>query len=420
MAKQNKTVLSDTAVRRVPFQKDDEKPREIYDSSCPGLVLRVTQQTKTFYARYMHAGKRQREKIGIAFVRNGDLGISYATAVERCQTIVEQKSHAGARHGNISTLHYLDNLYKLDRASCTRKSRPVSYDTIRDIKLCLSEKALKGRIRNLSNDDFEDFLRRNAEREKPIKDVSIRKLYYGLNAMLNTMVEAGRIPVNPLKKKSYPKDSGSNVNTYPVDLIPEIVADLLDPEFGKDKKGAKPFGVAGRLILATMMDTGCRPGEIRLNRAKNFRFGADPWFHVPAEICKTNQARDVVITSQAVADALESYIAMIRHRAPDDRLFIQRSGKFVSDSIYRRLWKKVAEKYELTGKAYDWRHTYSTWLYEETSDIRLVSEMIGDSIETASKYYIKKGGVKARKRIRELRAKGLPDIADQVDEHKDR
>jgi integrase len=54
----------------------------------------------------------------------------------------------------------------------------------------------------------------------------------------------------------------------------------------------------------------------------------------------------------------------------------------------------------LKGRYYELRHTFGTDAYEKTKDIKFVADMLGDSVETASRSYVKQTK-NARDRLRE-------------------
>ncbi|NOH59109.1 hypothetical protein F0261_13815 [Alteromonas sp. 07-89-2] len=54
---------------------------------------------------------------------------------------------------------------------------------------------------------------------------------------------------------------------------------------------------------------------------------------------------------------------------------------------WRALFKEVCTQFELKGRYYDFRHTFASKIYAATGDIKLVADLIGDSVTTAAEYY---------------------------------
>ena len=68
--------------------------------------------------------------------------------------------------------------------------------------------------------------------------------------------------------------------------------------------------------------------------------------------------------------------------------FNRATGKSYSSQCYRAIWDRVKQEFNLNGRYYELRHTFASDAYEATGDIKLVADMIGDNVETASKYYV--------------------------------
>ncbi len=381
-----KTRLSKSAINNLNYSG---KVKDHYDLGCKGLLVRVGKNSKTFYI-YLNRGMH---KLGSFCARNKH-GIDLDTA--RAEAINFRNLNATAQTGfkNVTFLYYLENQYQKDAIGLGKTVSDATVSTIkRQFKHCHSKLCHK-----ITDDDFVEFVFNNPH----LKENSVRKAYYALSGLLNTLVKKKRISLNPLEPRSLNADSERPINTYSIDRA-EIIKDLLNDDFGKKSKYSRGFSKETRLITALAIDGGYRPSEIYRNTKDCFILDEEPRTQVFSEICKTSKPRVVPIFSIYLSNAMQDYLKNGYIENQKKYMFYNKTTKsHFASSCYRSVWKVIKEKYGLAGRFYDFRHTFATDAYKATGDIKLVADLIGDNIETASKYYAQTNISSARSRLESI------------------
>ena len=104
---------------------------------------------------------------------------------------------------------------------------------------------------------------------------------------------------------------------------------------------------------------------------------------------KGRKERMVPVGSKAI-DAIKSYmVERIALKSKDRFLFLNRTGKGLSDRGVRRLVVKYARMTGISGKIgpHALRHTFATHLLQGGADLRVIQELLGhSSLSTTQKY----------------------------------
>lgn len=385
----NRIKFSDSALKRLSYQKTGVK--DYRDLRETGLILRVGKKSKTFYAHLRTGdGKRGMKSLG-PFSLDGE-GLNYEDARQKFLHMKSAQSVEHAGFGKITLVTYLDEQYKIDRAG---RGDPVSDKSIADIKHYYSH-ALNKKCKDLSDADVEKFLENFSHLADPTK----RKGYYYFHALIRTLEFYNRIPAVKIRKRSFNNNPNTVINTFAIDRQ-KVYEFIFEPELGKDHKFSKGFNFETRVIMGLGVDTGARPGEIIKNWKDNFILDdVEPRMRIPASIAKNNKPREVPINSDFLVEKLKIYIEKAWTPNSGGLMFYNRStGKSYSSQCYRAIWERVKEEFGFKGRYYELRHSFGTDAYEATGDIKLVADLLGDTVETASKSYVKQTK-NARERLR--------------------
>jgi len=374
----NRIKFSDSAIDRLNLQRVGV--RDYRDLRETGLILRIGKKSKTFYAHVSTGnGKRGMRKLGTFSL--SDDGINYDEARQKFLHV--KSSQAGEHTGfNKITLDtYLDEQYKTDRAG---RGDPVSDKSIADIKHYYAH-ALHKKCKDLSDADVEKFL----ESFYHLADPTKRKGFYYFHALIRTLEFYNRIQEIKIRKRSFNNNPNTEINAFKIDRQ-KMYEFLFEPELGKDNKFSRGFNFETRLIMALGIDTGARPGEIIRNWRDNFDLDHNPHMRIPASIAKNSEPRSVPIFSDFVVEKLKVYVEKSWTQNSGGLMFYNRStGKSYSSQCYRAIWERVKEEFNLKGRYYELRHTFGTDVYEATGDIKLTADLMGNSVATASKSYVK-------------------------------
>ena len=381
--------FSDSALLRLPLQNSGT--RDYRDLRETGLILRVGKKTKTFYAT-IKIGNDKRGMKSLGAFSLSDEGLNYDEARQKFLHVKSSQAFENTGFGKITLDTYLNEQYKTDRAG---RGDSVSDKSIADIRHYYSH-ALQKKCKDLSDSDVEKFL----ENFDHLADPTKRKGYYYFHALIRTLEFYNRIPEIKIRKRSFNNMPNTEINTFKIDRK-KFYEFLFEPELGKDHKFSRGFNFETRLIIALGINTGARPGEIIKNWKDNFILDEDPHIRIPASIAKNNKPRTVPIFSDFLVKKLKIYIEKSWTPNPGGLMFYNQStGRSYSSQCYRAIWNRVKEEFNLKGRYYELRHTFGTDAYEKTKDIKFVADMLGDSVETASRSYVKQTK-NARDRLRE-------------------
>jgi integrase len=146
-------------------------------------------------------------------------------------------------------------------------------------------------------------------------------------------------------------------------------------------------------LLRFFDGTGCRPGEAYNATAKHydprrkaivFRWDAQAPDYIHKTAKKTKKDRVIFLD-----DEMDEMMRELVRRHPTGPLFASRLGnRWTNASVYQAL-KRVRSRLGLTGKciAYSYRHTFATnWLLDGGS-IKVLAELLGNSVAMIEKHY---------------------------------
>jgi integrase len=154
---------------------------------------------------------------------------------------------------------------------------------------------------------------------------------------------------------------------------------------------AKPYFAD---LLEFLHGTGCRPGEAYHATAKNydraraaivFRHDAEPPDYIHKTARRTDKDRVIYLT-----DDVRAMVERLAVKYPIGPLFRNRDGRpWTNSSVYlmlKRLRKKLGQT---AGKMipYSYRHTFATdWLLDGSS-IKVLADLMGNSVAMIEKHY---------------------------------
>lgn len=127
------------------------------------------------------------------------------------------------------------------------------------------------------------------------------------------------------------------------------------------------------LALRFLMLTLARTTEVRL--ASTPEFAADLW-NIPAARTKTNVARRIPLTSEALA-----VVEAAKRLSPNDFLFPAIRGKPISDMAMAKLMKDR----DMKARPHGFRATFRTWAEERTeAPFELKESILGHTVDTGT------------------------------------
>lgn len=149
------------------------------------------------------------------------------------------------------------------------------------------------------------------------------------------------------------------------------------------------------LILKIFVLSGIRKCELRFLEMKNITLLNDSY--IIEVLGKCNKYRKVCIAKEAIKQELESYLYFrdkVRKpltREDKDYLFINTKHNQMSDTQIYAIVKNVLKKNNLLARfkngTHLLRHSYATFLYQQSKDILLLQQLLGhSSIETTKIY----------------------------------
>src|SRR5699024_5418908 len=234
--------------------------------------------------------------------------------------------------------------------------------------------------------------RAKAEREgrplpplKPLRAKSVKNMHTVLSATLQTAMDAGHISRNPAKGAPLPDDE--------VDEEKEI--------FSRDEWAAFYEAMQDHYkpMIAFMLVTGCRIGEVTAIRARDINVGSktvaiiQAWKKGPRSrrelgTPKSKKSRRYVLVADWAIDLFRQQAA---GKSRDDLLFTSPQGKPVNQSNFgRRQWPKAlaAAGIDKHLTPHSLRHTYASWMLMAGVAPQTVQHILGhESLQTTSEVY---------------------------------
>ncbi len=211
-----------------------------------------------------------------------------------------------------------------------------------------------------------------------LSPVTIRRKMATVRSLLQFLVRNGVIEVNRAKLVGTPKTP----QTLPRVPSAEQTNTLLDSAAAMAAK--QPKSERDLAILELLYGCGVRVGElVGLNLADlNL---SDGWLRVRG---KGRKERQTPVPSKALS-ALNRYLAVRNPAAAEAAVFLNRSGRRLSDRSVRAIVKKyaVATGNDPALHPHSFRHAYATHLLGEGADLRSIQELLGHAqLSTTQKY----------------------------------
>ncbi len=376
----NKINFNDGEITTLPLAKKKSIDYTSISKKYPSLILRAGKKKKVFY--YKVHTKTPTLNVGFHFIADVTNFLSFEKVILPAYRKFQAKVNASKKlttgFSKVTMEEYIESYYKVDALDA---NKIISDGTIDKLKLYFNH-CLQKRCVVLSDDDYKAYVQAWPTHSESTR----RKVYYSYSAMLNTLVLNEKIIENPLKKRKFKKYKNPIVNTHDVNYI-ELYKKIFNEQFGKRTEQSKGFSIETKLIFCLCVDVGARPSEIRLLKRKNVDL--KNWkLHFEEKTVKTLKARKVPINSQFLQIKLENYLAENFSPNKENFLFFNKgTQKPFASGCWRALFREVKDQFGLDGRFYDFRHTFASKVYKLSRDIKLVADLIGDDVSTASEYY---------------------------------
>ncbi|ART81719.1 hypothetical protein CBP31_03000 [Oceanisphaera profunda] len=401
--KTKRIALTDPKIRALPPPEEDRY--DVYDTKSPGLFIRVGKRSKVFYLL------RGSDRIKIGNFRdfhhiNGPVFEARRAASDILLDLRPSSSHVPS----MALGDYLDKHYAAERKGHRRPLRP---QTIKSLKSFFSD-WLSIPIHRINSDLLSKKITEwespttieNGKLKRGNTKATIRKKFILINAVFNHLVRQEHILKNPFNSRGFKIDTVEHkINIYNdnirySELMNYLVSEeRIELEF--DGNRGKTHTRAARIYIAVIIRLGLRDNEARLNNADNFVIESSLEGEqrlrliIPADITKTGKGREVLLSCPILIPAIRDYKDNHYVHNDDGLMFFNQSTKSAyTNNLGRSLYQELKKEFKLgmngngSGRKYDFRHTLATRAYRAKGDIKLVADLIGDSVETASKYYV--------------------------------
>jgi integrase/recombinase XerC len=258
-----------------------------------------------------------------------------------------------------------------------RTEKGVSEHTLRayrkDLDIFLQESSVKD-IKDTDVLDVRGFVA--SQVSKGLNKSTISRRLSSLKSFFNYLCREGIMDRNPAKIVPSPKLA----QKHPVFLSVDDAFGLVEKPDGMDF-----ISVRNRAVLELLYSSGIRVGEMSSLDIDDL----DIREGIMMVRGKGKKERLVPIGSAAL-NAMKSYI-IERHliKKKEKALFINRSGKRLTERTLRRVVVKCAKEFGIQGKIgpHTLRHTFATHLLQDGADLRVIQELLGhESLSTTQKY----------------------------------
>jgi integrase len=376
--------FSDASIRTAPFSKKGVVDYTDKSRKYRGLILRVGKKTKTFYYKIHTATATMKQ--GFHFIADVTTHLNFEKFIvpeyEKFKGKVNASKKATSGFAHVTVKDYLEFQYQVDAKA---HEKTVSDSNIKKIKLyfkhCLDKKCVQ-----LTDEDYIKYIENWPNHSASTR----RKTYYALSAMLNILVLCEKLPESPLKKRKFKKDKpAGKIKTHKLSYS-SLYKAIFSPDFGKRTKYSRGFSTQVKLMFCIIVDIGARPSEVRLSKLDNYclNIGFES-VSFEEHTVKNLKPRTVPIRSNFLIAELKDFIISdgFIHNEEEYLFFNKSTKKPFASGCWRALYKEVAKRFSLDGRYYDFRHTFASKVYAATGDIKLVADLLGDTVTTAAEYY---------------------------------
>jgi len=258
-----------------------------------------------------------------------------------------------------------------------RTEKGVSEHTIRAYRKDLDIFLKESSVRDIKDTDVLDIRGFVASQvSKGLNKSTVSRRLSSLKSFFNYLCREGIMDRNPAKIVPSPKLP----QKHPVFLSVDDAFGLVERPDGMDF-----ISIRNRAVLELLYSSGIRVGEMSSLDIDNL----DIREGIMMVRGKGKKERLVPIGSTAL-NAMKSYI-IERHliKKKEKALFINRSGKRLTERTLRRVVVKYAKEFGIHGKIgpHTLRHTFATHLLQDGADLRVIQELLGhESLSTTQKY----------------------------------
>ena len=242
---------------------------------------------------------------------------------------------------------------------------------LREFDNSLKEKPLE----NISHVDIRLFLARM--KEKKFSKRTIARKMACLRSFFRFLCREGYVKVNPASGLQTPKLD----KRLPIFLDAGQVVKLIESPDTSDV-----YGLRDRAILETLYSSGLRVSElVGLNRENVDFIGG-----VLKVYGKGKKERLAPIGDKAVR-AMRKYLEKLNPSKLKEKkaIFVNKSGRRISDRAVRRIVEKYVRKTSLNEKVspHSLRHSFATHLLDRGADLRSVQELLGHANLSTTQIY---------------------------------
>ena len=242
---------------------------------------------------------------------------------------------------------------------------------LREFDNSLKEKPLE----NISHTDIRLFLARM--KEKKFSKRTVARKMACLRSFFRFLCREGYVKANPASGLQTPKIE----KRLPIFLdVGQVVKLIESPDT------ADVYGLRDRAILETLYSSGLRVSElVGLNRENVDFIGG-----VLKVYGKGKKERLAPIGDKAVR-AMRKYLEKLNPSKLKEKkaIFVNKSGRRISDRAVRRIVKKYIRKTSLNEKVspHSLRHSFATHLLDRGADLRSVQELLGHANLSTTQIY---------------------------------
>ena len=242
---------------------------------------------------------------------------------------------------------------------------------LREFDNSLKEKPLE----NISHTDIRLFLARM--KEKKFSKRTVARKMACLRSFFRFLCREGYVKANPANGLHTPKIE----KRLPIFLDTGQIVKLIE-----SPDTADVYGLRDRAILETLYSSGLRVSElVGLNRENVDFIGG-----VLKVYGKGKKERLAPIGDKAVR-AMRKYLEKLNPSKLKEKkaIFVNKSGRRISDRAVRRIVEKYIRKTSLNEKVspHSLRHSFATHLLDRGADLRSVQELLGHANLSTTQIY---------------------------------